>query len=137
MNAFVQGRAWGVMKRYPGLSAIEIAKRLRMPEHALRRCLSRMKAAGYARREGGHHHVVWFAVGERPYDQRGLPANSYANMVPCQRNWPQFIRMANIAKGLDPDKMTTPRPKIPAPVLELERCWQSAISRTQDEDIAA
>ena len=130
---FRQGDIWRILKANPGAERKLLAERLQYGNlGAISRVLSRMLLAGCVRREGTTRFPRWYAIGKSPEDFRGLPIVSQQNLVAAQQNYHAALRLANIAKGLDPDTMGGPRKNKAQKRFTgaLEACWLFPFSRT-------
>ena len=132
-KAFQQRRVWASLKRNPGSKAADVAERINRPVSTVSSILSRMHADGHARREGFARGSRWWAAGKEPDDHRGCSANSIANLEQTPEERAATLRLANLAKGLDPDKMAPSKPRKARQRYtgELERCWSMPFSTTQ------
>ena len=130
------GRIWSLLASNPGISASTVAQRLKIRTNVTSSCLYRMKLKGHTRCEGVNKYMVWFAIGKRPEDMRGTHVNSLPNLRQPPHVVKEYLRRANRAKGLDPDKMgerNLYKPRNPY-TGELERCWSMPFSCTSRHD---
>jgi hypothetical protein len=95
-----------------------------------------MRKEGHVRREPHGRHTKWYAIGNRPVDGRGLHVNSIKALDKTPEECAARLRLANAAKGYDPDKMGKAPIRKSRKVLtgELERCWSMPLSRNMQAD---
>lgn len=103
---YKQDKVWLWLRRNPGQPVRKIAEGIKHEQKTLSHILRAMQRNGTARRGGGMTHAsVWYATDKRPSCQAGLHVNSLANMDKTRAERRELLRLANIARGYDPDAM--------------------------------
>ncbi len=111
---FYADRVWSILKKGRGTKASEIAAALGLTPYKVTKILGRMKAKGHAKmgkREA--RHTLWYAMGRKPELLWGTNPNSLKNLN-MSREWTEkTLRMAMVARGLDPNKIhMDPKPPV-------------------------
>lgn len=133
---YVADRAWRALKRHPGITQKELREKLGWGANETAQVLSRLRKHGYARHGGARQvNTQWFAIGTQPPQNRsGTHPNS---VIGLRKGWEkqfEFLRMAFLAKGIDPAKIGQGRARQfkPLPFGEpcaLAECWTMPSSR--------
>lgn len=121
---YKQDKVWAWLRKNPGSPVRKIAEGIKHEQKTLSHMLKAMQRNGTVRRGGGlTHSSVWYATDKRPTCQMGMHVNSLANMHKTREQRRELLRLANKARGYDPDamgrKVVMPRDKC-----ALSQCWK-------------
>ena len=127
---YLQHKVWRYLRSNQGSSVREIAAGIDHKHKTLSHMLGAMQRNGTVRNNGlPTHKSRWYATDKKPVCQAGLHVNSLANMRKTTRERRELLRLAFIAKGLDPE-LSVRKPPVVEDACALAQCWQLSRATT-------
>ena len=128
---YLQDKVWNYLRKHPESRVQEVAAGIRHSKKTLSHMLNAMRRNGTVRNNGlPTHRSRWSATDKKPVCQMGLHVNSLVNMQKTLEERQALLRLAFLAKGLDPD-LAIRKPQIARDTCALAQCWKPSRAPTR------
>lgn len=125
IKPFIQGEIWEFVKRHPGCHVKQVAEAKGFLRRSVSSSLLVMEKKGSVVHSGQTWASGWTVCGPKPVMTCGMHINSLANLHKSQEERARLLRLAYIAKGIDPDSVRPRRIRKARQYYTgtLEQCW--------------